>query len=66
MILSKAVTVTESSDSVIVKTIHKSKGLEYPFVFICGLSKKDLISRDTSKRVLFNENFGAAIENIKS
>lgn len=47
----QAVTVTESSDSVIVKTIHKSKGLEYPFVFLCGLSKKFNL-RDTSKRVL--------------
>lgn len=57
----QAVTVTESRDSVIVKTIHKSKGLEYPFVFLCGLSKKFNL-RDTSKRVLFNENFGAAMK----
>lgn len=57
----QAVTVTESSDSVIVKTIHKSKGLEYPFVFLCGLSKKFNL-KDNSNRVLFNERLGAAMK----
>ncbi len=32
--------VFESSDAITVKTIHKSKGLEYPFVFMCGLSSE--------------------------
>lgn len=57
----QAVTVIESKDSVVVKTIHKSKGLEYPFVFLCGLSKKFNL-KDVSKRVLFNEKFGAAMK----
>lgn len=35
----QALTVTESSDSVTVKTVHRSKGLEYPFVFICQTGK---------------------------
>lgn len=38
-------TVTEGSDSVYIKTYHASKGLEYPFVFLCQLDipliKKD-------------------------
>lgn len=57
----QAVTVTESADSVIIKTIHKSKGLEYPFVFLCGLSR-DFNLKDTNKRVLFNERLGAAMK----
>lgn len=41
----QAMTVTEGSDSVYIKTYHASKGLEYPFVFLCQLDipliKKD-------------------------
>ena len=36
----QALTVTESSDAVVIKTVHRSKGLEYPFVFICQTSKR--------------------------
>ncbi len=36
----RALTVTETEDAVNVKTMHKSKGLEYPFVFLCRLTKK--------------------------
>lgn len=33
--------VTSPADDVVaIKTIHKSKGLEYPFVFLCGTSKQ--------------------------
>lgn len=33
--------VNSASDDVVsIKTIHKSKGLEYPFVFLCGTSKQ--------------------------
>jgi len=41
--------VSASENAVSVKTMHKSKGLEYPFVFICGtahgFNKKDLTGR---------------------
>lgn len=33
----QAMTVTEGSDSVYIKTYHASKGLEYPFVFLSQL-----------------------------
>lgn len=36
----QALTVTESSDAVVIKTVHRSKGLEYPFVFICQTGKR--------------------------
>ena len=36
----QALTSTESADAVTVKTVHRSKGLEYPFVFICQTGKR--------------------------
>ncbi len=36
----RAYTVTESENAVTVKTIHKSKGLEYPFIFLCQTGKR--------------------------
>lgn len=36
----QALTVTESSDAVIFKTIHRSKGLEYPFVILLQTRKR--------------------------
>ncbi|MGN1114145.1 MAG: helicase-exonuclease AddAB subunit AddA [Oscillospiraceae bacterium] len=57
----QAVTVTAGENSVAVKTIHKSKGLEYPFVFLCGLSEKFNLS-DNSKRLLLNERYGFALK----
>ena len=57
----QAVTVTEGGDTVAVKTIHKSKGLEYPFVFLCGLSKRFNL-RDETKRILLNEKLGVAMK----
>lgn len=37
----KKVSMASESDNVVsIKTIHKSKGLEYPFVFLCSVSTK--------------------------
>lgn len=54
----QAVTVTEGEDSVYVKTIHKSKGLEYPFVFLCGIDKEFNFS-DIYQNMLLDEQLGA-------
>lgn len=54
----QAVTVTEGEDSVYVKTIHKSKGLEYPFVFLCGIDKEFNLS-DINQKMLLDEQLGA-------
>ncbi|MCD8106940.1 MAG: UvrD-helicase domain-containing protein [Oscillospiraceae bacterium] len=56
----EAVTVTESSDAVSFKTIHKSKGLEYPFVFICRLSKK-FNKKDLYGRLILNTDAGVGM-----
>lgn len=36
----QALTVTEADDAVVIKTVHRSKGLEYPFVFLCQTKKR--------------------------
>lgn len=54
---SKASTVSASDNAVAVKTIHKSKGLEYPFVFLCGTSVK-FNMRDINSRMQTNSDFG--------
>lgn len=44
-----------ANDSVVIKTIHKSKGLEYPFVFLCRTATKFQIkNKELSKPMLIN------------
>lgn len=45
--------VSSVSDSVSIKTIHKSKGLEYPFVFLCRSFVKFNL-RDTNDKTVFS------------
>ena len=54
-----AVSVTAGGDSVNVKTYHKSKGLEYPFVFLCTLSKP-LVREDTRELIKLHKSLGCA------
>ncbi len=49
------------SNSVIIKTMHKSKGLEYPFVFICNVEKK-FNESDTSDIIQKNFKHGLAYQ----
>lgn len=56
----EALTVTASDKTVFIKTIHKSKGLEYPFVIIGDLAKEYNISKKSEKMFL-NEKWGAGI-----
>ncbi|MBQ8967641.1 UvrD-helicase domain-containing protein [Ruminococcus sp.] len=57
-----ATSVTAGGDSVNVKTYHKSKGLEYPFVFLCTLSKK--LIRDDARGDSFklHKSLGCAFQ----
>ena len=56
----QAVTVTESADSVNIMTYHGSKGLEFPFVFLCELCAPVIDSRKTS---FYRHNeYGAAFD----
>lgn len=48
---------SESDDAVAIKTIHKSKGLEYPVVFLCRANKS---VRNTPKKLYYSLKKGAA------
>ena len=56
----QAVTVTAGKDAVSVKTFHRSKGLEYPFVFLSALGKK-FNDSDKSEPLLLNAEGGVGI-----
>lgn len=50
--------VSSPAENVVsIKTIHKSKGLEYPFVFLCGTSVK-FNKKDDAKRIQMNQELG--------
>lgn len=51
--------VNIADQSVLIKTIHKSKGLEYPFVFLCGTAKK-FSKKSESDTCLINNEMGIA------
>ena len=51
--------LSENADVVRIMTVHKSKGLEFPFVLLAGLGRKAGKS-DTSKAA-FHKSFGAAL-----
>ena len=44
-------------NAVSVLSIHKSKGLEFPIVLLCGLSKK-FNTKDQSNQILFHRDLG--------
>ncbi len=53
--------VGENENVVRIVSIHKSKGLEYPIVFVAGLDKK-FNRRDLAGSVLIDEQFGIAAD----
>ncbi len=59
--LASAATVSASADAVQIYTIHKSKGLEFPFVFLCrgtkGFNKQDL-----KRQTVFDRKLGIAFQ----
>ncbi len=55
--LGSAQTVSGSDDSVSLTTIHSSKGLEYPFVFVCD-NRRKFNNRDLSDDILLHKEHG--------
>lgn len=53
----------EASDTVRIMSIHKSKGLEFPVVFVCGLGKK-FNESDIRSRVVMHPEFGIACDYV--
>ncbi|MCR5160901.1 MAG: UvrD-helicase domain-containing protein [Lachnospiraceae bacterium] len=56
-------TGTETADNVQLTTIHRSKGLEYPVVFVCGLGKK-FNMKDTTQAILLHPQLGIGCDAI--
>ncbi len=53
---SKASILSKSENVVKIMTIHKSKGLEFPFVFLSNLSKQ-FNNQDAREQILFDEDY---------
>ena len=59
----EATILGESEDLVRIMTIHKSKGLEFPVVFVCGLGKQ-FNQNDLNQSVLMHQRLGIGMEYI--
>lgn len=55
--------INEQSDAVQIMSIHKSKGLEFPVVFVAGLGKKFNTS-DSSAEVVMHPELGVGMDSI--
>ncbi len=53
----------ENADVVRIMTIHKSKGLEFPICFVCGLSKQ-FNQIDMRKSILMDVELGVGVDYI--
>jgi len=53
----------ENADVVRIMTIHKSKGLEFPICFVCGLSKQ-FNQMDMRKGILMDVDLGIGVDYI--
>lgn len=52
---------SEAEQAVRVMTIHQSKGLEYPVVFLCDCAAS-FSNADTQEKVLIDKDFGTAMK----
>ena len=59
----EAVPGGEGGDTVRITTIHKSKGLEYPIVFVAGLGKA-FNRQDSRSRILIHPDLGLAADYV--
>lgn len=55
--------LSDQEDVVRIMTIHKSKGLEFPFVYLAGMGKR-FNKRDNSGKVLFHKQLGICPEYV--
>ena len=53
----------ENSDSVNVMTIHKSKGLQFKYVFVWGLAESRGGQRPDNSKIFQSDKFGAVVAN---
>ncbi len=57
----EAEVVGENADAVRIMTIHKSKGLEFPVVFVCGTAKK-FNRMDVRSRMVIHPELGIGMD----
>jgi ATP-dependent helicase/nuclease subunit A len=57
--------VSENEDAVRIMSIHKSKGLEFPVVFVSGLGKQ-FNRQDARSRMILHPNLGIGLDEIDS
>ena len=55
--------IGENEDVVRIMSIHKSKGLEFPVVFLCGVGKQFNL-QDLTNKVRFNQDLGIGVDFI--
>ncbi len=55
--------VSENANVVRIMTIHKSKGLEFPVVFLCGTAKR-FHHADERKQMLLHPKLGVALDYV--
>lgn len=55
--------VSENADAVRIMSIHKSKGLEFPVVFVSGLGKQ-FNKQDSRSRMLLHHSLGIGLDEI--
>lgn len=61
--MGEADTMSENDDVVRIMSIHKSKGLEFPIVFVPDMDKKYNL-QDTTERVNFHVKFGLGLDMV--
>ncbi len=59
----EADTLDENADVVRIMSIHKSKGLEFPVVFVSGLSKR-FNMQDTNQSLIVDMDLGVAVDYV--
>ncbi len=61
----EADTLDENADVVRIMSIHKSKGLEFPVVFVSGLSKR-FNMQDANQSLIVDMDLGVAVDYVNS
>lgn len=61
--LGEADVLSERDDVVRIMSIHKSKGLEFPVVFVGDMEKKYNL-RDSAERISFHVDYGVAMDHV--
>ena len=63
--LSSAKLIGENENVVRIMSIHKSKGLEFPLVFLCNSNKK-FNTQDLNNQILLHQDLGLGVNYIDS